>query len=112
MPKLHFSKENMPQSSEEFRQILREAWEKFNPIDDFVEVIRELTLLEQRYGMTSQDFYAKFQSGELEDESDFFHWATQYEIYLEIKETLEKTFELLQYYAIPIPTWKETSAAT
>ncbi|MGQ9627847.1 MAG: hypothetical protein ACUVV0_13195 [Anaerolineae bacterium] len=112
MVKLHFTKENMPSSSEEFMQALKEAWEKSNPIDDFVEVVRELTLLERQYGMTSQDFYEKFQRGELGDESDFFHWATRYEIYLEMKETLEKTFELLQYYAFPIPTWKETSAAT
>ena len=33
-----------------------------------------LTALERRYGMTSEDFAAKFNAGELGDDADWFEW--------------------------------------
>jgi hypothetical protein len=34
-----------------------------------------LTTYEQQYGMTSEDFYQRFRSGELGDEMDFVEWS-------------------------------------
>ncbi len=33
-----------------------------------------LTALERRYGMTSEDFAVKFNTGELGDDADWFEW--------------------------------------
>lgn len=35
---------------------------------------------EERYQMSSENFYQRFQAGELEDTIDFFEWNTYYEI--------------------------------
>jgi hypothetical protein len=101
MVKLHFTQENMPKP-EEFRRILREAWAKSTPMDDFVELTRELALLEQKYGMSSCEFYERYQRGEMGDGMEIMHWASTYEIYREMKEELENALRLLERYALPV----------
>ncbi|OGO43311.1 MAG: hypothetical protein A2Z04_07825 [Chloroflexi bacterium RBG_16_57_9] len=101
MPVLKFMKDNMPHSSEEFRQALREVLENASPVDDFVAIVKNLTILEQGYGMDSADFYARFQRGEMGDAMEFMRWATKYEMYREMKEDLSETLDLLEQYALP-----------
>ena len=103
MPKVVFTKETWPRSLEEFRKALKEAWEEANPVDDFVEVVRELTLLEQKYGMNSAEFYERFQRGGLGDEEDFMKWATYFEMYEEMRETFEDLVSLFEAYPLPLP---------
>ena len=45
------------------------------------ELGAELTNFEQRYGMSSADFYAKFEHGELGDAIDFFEWSAAWQMY-------------------------------
>ena len=73
------------------------------PIDDFVQLVRDLTLLEQKHGMSSAEFYERYQQGEMGDEMEFMRWATKFEIYEEMKEDLDNTFSLLERYALPVP---------
>ena len=40
-----------------------------------------LKRFEEKYHMSSDDFYQKFQSGELGDSIDFFEWNTYYEMW-------------------------------
>ena len=44
------------------------------------DVRRELKRFEEKYGLASKDFYAKFNRGELGDEEDFFEWATLWDV--------------------------------
>ena len=39
--------------------------------------------------MTSADFYARYEKGELEDSAEFIEWAGDYHHYLQLKEELE-----------------------
>ena len=39
----------------------------------------ELSRFEDKYQMSSEDFYQRFESGEMGDEGDFFEWAGLYE---------------------------------
>lgn len=41
---------------------------------------KELTILEGRYGMSSQEFYEKSNRGELGDRRDFIRWASLYDM--------------------------------
>lgn len=41
---------------------------------------RDLREFEHRYGLDSNTFYQKFQSGELGDDMDYFEWAGLYEL--------------------------------
>ena len=103
MPKIKFTAETMPKSSEEFQRALREAWENASPLDDFIELLRDLVLLEQQYGIGSVQFYEQFQQGELGDHLDYFDWATKFEMYCQVKEEMEQALEKLDFYPAPIP---------
>jgi hypothetical protein len=68
-----------------------------------VQLVRDLTLLEQKHGLSSAEFYERYQRGEMGDEIEFMRWASKFEIYEEMKEDLDKTFSLLEQYALPSP---------
>jgi hypothetical protein len=53
-------------------------------------LIRSLVAYEQRYQMSSADFYVRYQKGEMGDTIDFVEWAGDYQHYLEIKDELER----------------------
>jgi len=40
----------------------------------------ELRQFEQRYGLDSDVFYQRFEAGELGDATDYFEWASLYEL--------------------------------
>ena len=42
----------------------------------------ELKVFEQKYTMSSEECYRRFNSGELGDEADFFEWTGLYENFL------------------------------
>ena len=52
MPIVKFLPESMPQSGEALKKVLRQALEQTVPLDDLVQVIRDLTQYELRHGMT------------------------------------------------------------
>ncbi len=41
---------------------------------------RDLRTFEERFGMDSESFYRRFESGELGDATDFFEWSGLYEM--------------------------------
>ncbi|MBI3944001.1 MAG: hypothetical protein HY326_13370 [Chloroflexi bacterium] len=61
-----------------------------SPLDAFVAVIRSLVEYEQKYNLSSTDFYVRYQRGEMGDAQDFIEWAGNYQHYLELKEELEE----------------------
>lgn len=99
---MKFTSASMPRSSEDFRQMLRQALENTSPLDDFVQVITDLTQYELRYSMKSDVFHARFEAGELGDALDLIRWANKYEIYQEIKAELAEMVELVDAYALPV----------
>ena len=46
---------------------------------------------EARYGWTSEEFYPRFEQGELGDDTDFIEWSAT----IEMVENLQRTIELL-----------------
>jgi hypothetical protein len=51
---------------------------------------KELELYEQRYALTSADFFDQFERGELEDSEDFILWSGIYEMQLTSRKQLEQ----------------------
>jgi len=88
MTTLKFAQENWP-TPEEFQQTLRDALEKSNPVNDLLELAEELRGYEQKYGMTSEEFFSRFQRGELGDAMDFIDWAGAYDLFLDRKARVE-----------------------
>ncbi len=91
MARVKYTKENMLKTRQEFRRVLKEAMARRNPIDDLLELAVELHGYEQQYGMTSADFYPRYQRGEFDD--DMMHatmkWAMAYDHFLLVKEQVE-----------------------
>jgi hypothetical protein len=59
-------------------------------VEALAALIRALVAYEQSYQMSSADFYARYQRGEIGDSNDFVEWAGDYQHYQEIKEELER----------------------
>ncbi len=61
-----------------------------SPVEAIAPLIRSLVVYEQRYQMSSADFYARYQRGKMEDSADFVEWAGDYQQYLQLKEEVEE----------------------
>ena len=61
-----------------------------SPLEALVALIRSLVAYEQRYQMSSADFYARYQRGEMGDTADVVEWAGDYQHYLQLKAELEQ----------------------
>lgn len=57
------------------------------PFQHFVDVVHELRAFEEKYGMTSAEFYEKFQTGKIaEGPWDYFEWRSLYGSFLSMKK--------------------------
>ena len=61
-----------------------------SPVEAIDALIRSLVGYEQRYQMSSADFYARYQKGDMGDSADFVEWAGDYQHYLQLKEEVEE----------------------
>ncbi len=61
-----------------------------SPVDALVAISKRLSILEERYGMASEDFFHRYSAGHLGDSVDFVEWANAYEHFIAIRERIEK----------------------
>jgi hypothetical protein len=61
-----------------------------SPVEALAALIRSLVAYEQQHQMSSADFYARYQKGEMGDTAEFVEWAGDYQHYLQLKEELEQ----------------------
>ena len=52
------------------------------------ELKEELKVYEERFKMSSEDFFSKFSNGELGDNADLFEWSALSQMYLRVSERL------------------------
>ena len=89
MTKLEF--DHLP-TQEEFAQALSQAMSMANPVDDLLELFERLHAFEQKYGLSSAEFFQKYQAGELpEPLQHCIEWAALYDLFLKTKRVLEAT---------------------
>ena len=67
-----------------------------SPLDALLALKSDLVAYERQYAMTSDAFYARFNTGELDDSHDFVVWAGDYQIYQSLKRELEQKLQLVQ----------------
>ena len=60
-----------------------------SPVEALVAVTKRLQSFEDRYNLTSENFYDKFTKGQLDDSIDFTEWSNDYHHFLSIKLKLE-----------------------
>jgi len=61
-----------------------------SPVDALVTVAKRLSGYEDRYRITSEDFFDKFSKGKMEDSADFVEWANDYQHYMAIRNDVER----------------------
>ena len=64
-------------------------------VDALDALLRALAAYEQKYDMTSANFYARYLSGALEDSKDFVEWAGDYQHYMALKQELEQKLKVV-----------------
>lgn len=101
MPVFHYQNSNLPEPAE-FRRLLREASEEYDPVDELLILERDLRDLEQRHGMPSDEFYARFVDGKAGDDPDLVGWAARYEAFLRLKTAISESLKLV--VALPVMT--------
>lgn len=88
MPELIY-KDGLPPPAE-FQEALRQAEAVANPVDDLLMLTRRLYAYEQKYNMTSEDFYKRYQAGVLNDELQHcLMWAAIYKMFIKTKRMVE-----------------------
>jgi hypothetical protein len=68
----------------------KERIEYGSSVDALVAVAKRLSIYESRYGMTSEEFYDRYQRGQREDSVDFVEWANDYQHYVALRSEIEK----------------------
>jgi len=84
--------------SEEERNLLNQQtnldannFNKFNSIEQkIVDLETQLKNYENKYKISSNDFYEQFRQGKLGDDIDFFEWGVFYEMLLSAREELKQ----------------------
>ncbi|WP_431190007.1 antitoxin TumA [Desulfurivibrio dismutans] len=59
-----------------------------SPLDALVAVTKRLSSYESQRNMDSEEFFNRYNRGELGDELDFVEWANDYRHYLELRRQL------------------------
>ena len=60
------------------------------PIDALVAIIKRLIVFENLYHLESEEFFDKFNKGNLEDSIDFIEWSNDYQHFLAIRSEIER----------------------
>lgn len=90
MPKLTY-KGGLP-SREEFQKALTQAMITVNPVDDLLELSNQLREYEQKYDLSSTEFYRQYQAGLLSEPLQHcVEWAAIYDLFMRTKRMLEAT---------------------
>ena len=56
-------------------------YEKVKTIEEVNMLKKELSRFESTYQMSSEDFFDRFEKGDLGDKEDYFEWSAMYQMY-------------------------------
>ena len=66
-----------------------------SPVDALVALVQALVAYEQRYQMSSTEFFAQYREGKLGDSADFVEWAGDYQHYLGLLQELKDRLKIV-----------------
>ncbi|GEM_PF-869769 len=64
-----------------------------SPVDVLIAVTKRLSIYEDQYQISSEEFFDKFCKGQMEDSVDFVEWANDYQHYIAIKLEIERQMQ-------------------
>lgn len=77
---------------EQRREIFRQMRRDTNPAESLELMIERMRELEDRYGMSTVEFFARFVAGKMGDHKDFIIWAGTFRAY---QDLLRQHFDLV-----------------
>ncbi len=83
MPKVRITSK---MSEAQVRKLVRQAMENLDPQKELEELREELRQFEQQFGMSSEEFIAKYEQGKMGDSAEVIRWAGEYRMYLRLSE--------------------------
>ena len=92
MPHLSYDEKSMP-TPEEFRKALDEMMEQDDPVGDLLYIHRKLVLLEEKYGIPSEEFYRLFYEGKMGDDVDMIGWVWYYRELTALKSAISQALD-------------------
>lgn len=66
------------------RKMLRDACRNIDVNESLESLVEEMRKLEDRYGMSTIEFYARFAAGKMGDCRDFIRWAGAFQAYQDL----------------------------
>jgi hypothetical protein len=73
--------------------MLKQTIQYTSPVDALVAIAKRLNTYESQQGLTSEEFFHQYKSGQLSDDEIFIEWANDYQHYLAIRADLEKKLQ-------------------
>jgi hypothetical protein len=87
-------------SVEELRKMMADAWQNYDPLEELLRLERQLAGFEQQFNIPSQEFFARYEQGQVGDDVEMVRWAGRYRLYLRLKETISKSLELVLHQPV------------
>ena len=84
MPQITFADQPRLDRSQ-LTKLLREAEEQYDPVDELLDMQREIIALEQKHDISSTELYRRYQAGEIGDAVEIVYWAGLHRQYVELK---------------------------
>ena len=75
---------------EQFLAMLRAAEDEYNPVEELLELQRELIALEHKYGLPSSEFAQRYRSGAMGDAVEIVYWAGLHRTRLQLSQAIDK----------------------
>jgi len=94
MPGIEYTQDNWP-SADEFVGRLREVEAQYDPVNKLLMLERELAILEQTHGISSEEFLQRYQAGKMGDAPEFIRWVGQYKLYLNLRSMISASLQLV-----------------
>ena len=63
--------------------------EQYDPVGDSLYVHSKIVLLEQKYGVSSEEFYRLFYEGKMGDDIDMIGWVSYYREFKSLKAAIK-----------------------
>ena len=75
-------------SAAEIVKTLHEQAATYDPLDKLLQLQRDLFRLEQKHSLPSDEFYRRYQTGQMGDDVEIIGWARRYRLFLELRAVI------------------------
>lgn len=91
---LEFGGELLP-TPEAFAQQLREVSAQYDPVDKLLSLERDMAQFEQAHGLTSSEFFRRYQAGMMGDAIEYVRWAGRYRLYKNLRDLISSSLQMV-----------------